>query len=81
MSEQKNDTSTFEGAISRLEEIVKLLESGNAPLDLSLSLFEEGAALVKQCNSQLENAEQKIKILLQKQDGTYESEDFGTDKN
>ncbi|MBQ7160499.1 MAG: exodeoxyribonuclease VII small subunit [Clostridia bacterium] len=80
MSEEKRDTKTFEGALARLEEIVKLLESGNAPLDGSLALFEEGTALVKQCNSQLDNAEQKIKILTKKQDGSYEAEDFGTDK-
>ena len=78
--ENKKNTDTFEGALARLEEIVKLLESGNAPLDGSLALFEEGTALVKQCNSQLDNAEQKIKILTQKQDGSYETNDFGTDK-
>ena len=32
---------TFEVAIARLEEIVRMLESGNAPLDESLSIFEE----------------------------------------
>ena len=38
---------TFESAIARLEEIVRLLESGSAPLDESLALFEEGVGLVK----------------------------------
>ena len=76
--EIKKDTSTFEGALSRLEEIVKLLESGNAPLDGSLALFEEGTSLVKQCNSQLDGAEQKIKKLVLNQDGEYETEDFGS---
>lgn len=77
----EKDTKTFEGAIARLEEIVKLLESGNAPLDTSLALFEEGTALVKQCNSQLDGAEQKIKILVQKQDGEYDANDFKPDNN
>lgn len=55
---------TFEAAIARLEEIVKSLETGNAPLDTSLSLFEEGVSLVKLCNSKLDTAEQRIKILV-----------------
>ncbi|MBE6707763.1 MAG: exodeoxyribonuclease VII small subunit [Ruminococcaceae bacterium] len=54
---------TFEEAMARLEEIVKYLESGNAPLDKSLEVFEEGVALVKLCNSKLDNAEQKVRFL------------------
>ncbi|MBQ3100602.1 MAG: exodeoxyribonuclease VII small subunit [Clostridia bacterium] len=76
MTESNKNTETFEGALARLEEIVRLLESGNAPLDASLAVFEEGTALVKQCNSQLDNAEQKIKILMQKQDGNYAEQDW-----
>ena len=44
----------FEEAMARLEEIVRALESGSAPLDKSLELFEEGVSLVKMCNSKLE---------------------------
>ena len=58
-----DETMTFEAAMSRLEEIVRLLESGNAPLDVSLSLYEEGVALVRLCNTRLDNAEQRVKIL------------------
>ena len=38
---------SFEKAMERLEEIVNSLESGESPLDKSLSLFEEGVKLVK----------------------------------
>lgn len=76
MAEIDKKTETFEGALARLEEIVRLLESGNAPLDASLAVFEEGTALVKQCNSQLDNAEQKIKILMKKQDGEYAEQNW-----
>ncbi|MBQ4054507.1 MAG: exodeoxyribonuclease VII small subunit [Clostridia bacterium] len=76
MTQSDKNTETFEGALARLEEIVRMLESGNAALDASLSVFEEGTALVKQCNSQLDNAEQKIKILMQKQDGSYAEQDW-----
>ena len=67
---------TFESAIARLEEIVRALETGSEALDTSLALFEEGIALVKLCNSKLDSAEQKIKILVGSPDGTYEEKDF-----
>ena len=71
---------TFEEALVRLEEIVRLLESGNVPLDKSLELFEEGSGLVRRCNSQLDGAEQKIKMLVAGQDGNYEAKPFESDK-
>lgn len=67
---------TFEVAIARLEEIVRMLEGGNAPLDQSLALFEEGVALVKLCNSRLDSAEQKVKILTSNGDGTLTESDM-----
>ncbi len=51
---------TYETAIKRLQEIVKLLENGGLTLDESVKLFEEGAKLAKFCNGELKNAEQKI---------------------
>lgn len=73
-----DDQLSFESALTRLEEIVKALESGNAPLDNSLLMFEEGVLLVKHCNNKLDNAEQRIKILVAKQDGSYDEQDFGS---
>ncbi len=73
MAEEK---MSFEAAIARLEEIVRALESGNTPLDESLSLFEEGVALVKLCNERLDGAEQKIKMLTFAPDGTVSEEDL-----
>ena len=67
---------TFEVALAKLEEIVRLLESGNAPLDKSLELFEEGVSLVKMCNSKLDNVEQRIKILSKGENGDIEEKDF-----
>ena len=49
-AEKKMD---FEKAIERLQQIVDDMESGNAKLDESLSLFEEGIALVKYCREAL----------------------------
>jgi exodeoxyribonuclease VII small subunit len=60
---------TFEQAMQRLQEIVQLLENGDANLDESLKLFEEGARLSDLCNTILKNAEQTIiNITQQKQE-------------
>lgn len=58
--EKKTEEMTFEEAYAELQKTVAQLESGNAPLDKSLEMFERGVALVKLCNSKLEAAEQKI---------------------
>lgn len=55
---------SFEQAMIRLEEIVKLLEQGDAPLEDALSLFEEGTALMKKCSTLLDKAEQKVSKLV-----------------
>ncbi len=57
---------TYEEAIQRLEEVVKQLESGEVPLQKSMELFEEGVALAKFCSQQLDDAEAKVQVLLQK---------------
>lgn len=78
MNENKTNPEemTFEVAIARLEEIVRMLEGGSAPLDKSLAMFEEGVALVKLCNSRLDHAEQKVKILTSSGDGTLVETDM-----
>lgn len=58
---------TYEQAVVRLEEIVKLLESGTASLDDSLQLFEEGTRLAAFCSKTLDAAEQKIRTLSEVQ--------------
>ncbi|NLV50640.1 MAG: exodeoxyribonuclease VII small subunit [Clostridiales bacterium] len=60
---------TFEQSMARLDEIVKILERGEASLDESLQLFEEGTGIVKYCNKRLEEAEQKVVRLTRGSDG------------
>lgn len=67
---------TFEQSLSRLEEIVRLLERGDAPLGESLGLFEEGAGLVKACSKLLDEAEQKVVQLRKGPDGAPEELPF-----
>jgi exodeoxyribonuclease VII small subunit len=54
----------FEKKLGRLEEIVGKMEDGEIALEESLKLFEEGVKLSRECNSQLSEAEQKVKLLL-----------------
>jgi exodeoxyribonuclease VII small subunit len=51
---------SFEDAMKRLEEIVRLLENGQVSLDESIKLYEEGISLVNSANSLLTNAKQKL---------------------
>lgn len=60
---------SFEQAMGRLEEIVRQLERGECDLDQSLKLFEEGAKLADSCNAMLDQAEQKVMLLLNEQTG------------
>ncbi len=60
----------FEEAMERLDTLVRNLESGAESLDSSLSLFEEGVALIKLCNEKLDKAEQKVRILTEADDGS-----------
>ena len=62
--------------MARLEEIVTLLERGDAPLDQAMSLFEEGAKLLRECTSQLDQAEQKVTLLTAGEDGQPLEEPF-----
>lgn len=55
---------TFEESMTRLESIVAQLEKGECGLDQSLKLFEEGAKLAGQCERLLDQAEQKVNLLL-----------------
>ena len=68
-------TSNFEENMSDLENIVTELEKGDLNLDESISKFEEGIKISKQCNKILEDAEKKITILLEK-DGEVKEENF-----
>ncbi|MBQ3378857.1 MAG: exodeoxyribonuclease VII small subunit [Clostridia bacterium] len=55
---------SFEENIKKLDEIVKALERGDLPLDDMIKLFEQGAALSKQCKKTLDEAQLKVRMLL-----------------
>lgn len=69
---------SFENKMENLEKIVAELEKGDLSLDKSVSKFEEGMKLSKECSKMLEDAQKKITILLE-EDGEIKEEDFDTD--
>ena len=71
----------FEEAMTELEGIVRKLEAGSLSLDESLAAFEKAVHLVKLCNSKLEAAEQKVRILTEASDGSVSDLPFDTDEN
>ncbi|MCD8513704.1 MAG: exodeoxyribonuclease VII small subunit [Nitrincola sp.] len=56
-------TLSFEEAMERLESLVNQMEDGNLSIESSLASFEEGIRLTRQCQTILEQAEQKVKLL------------------
>jgi exodeoxyribonuclease VII small subunit len=60
---------SFEAALKRLEEIVRKLESGEAPLDESIELYGEGDRLKQQCEARLAAAQARIEKIQLGRDG------------
>lgn len=55
---------SFEDALRALEEIVRKLESGEVPLDMSITLYERGEALRKHCQARLDAAQARIERIV-----------------
>jgi exodeoxyribonuclease VII small subunit len=56
----------LEKSLEELEALVARLESGDLPLEQALKEFERGVRLTRQCQAALQEAEQKVEILLKK---------------
>ena len=70
------ETVSFEEKMKKLEEIAAELEKGDLDLDSSVSKFEEGMRISKECNEMLEKAEKKITMLIKGEDGKLAEENF-----
>ena len=68
---QQQDTAelSFEAALQRLEEIVRTLERGEAPLDQSIELYQEGDRLKRHCEARLKAAQARIEQIAFGGDG------------
>ena len=71
---------TFESQMERLEEIVRLLEKGEAPLNESMKLFEEGTRLSAALGKLLDKAEQKVSLLIAGEDGQPQERPFAREE-
>ena len=70
---KKNDN--FENQMEELEKIVSELEKGDLSLEDSLTKFEEGMKISKECSNLLEDSEKRITIILEK-NGELKEEEF-----
>ena len=64
MSPAKKNTKSIESRLIELDTILEELESGDLELDKALKKFEQGVKLSRECQKTLEDAELKIKILM-----------------
>jgi exodeoxyribonuclease VII small subunit len=60
------DKPGFEAGLDELERIVKEMESGDLPLERALELFEKGMSLSDACRKQLEEAETRVEMLMER---------------
>ena len=74
MPKKQNDLN-FEKSLQELESLVDKMETGDLSLEESLKCFERGVALTRNCQKALQEAEQKVQILLEK-NGKEELQDL-----
>lgn len=71
----KKKYNDYESAIGRLEEITSILEDGESSLENSITLYTEGLEISAFCNKKLKDAEEKVKIITDK-NGVITEEEF-----
>ena len=71
---------TYEEAVKRLEEIVRLLENEEIPLEESLAHFQEGIALSKYCREKLTEIEYRVEYLLKEEQQPDVNSEPGSNK-
>jgi exodeoxyribonuclease VII small subunit len=72
----RKKTEKFEESLNRLEKIVETLEKGDLPLDDAVKAFTEGIQLAQQCHKKLEEAENKVQMLLKDREGEWSAVPF-----
>ena len=71
-----SEKMSFEKSMERLEQIVRAMERGDAPLDESLKLFQEGTELVRSCGKMLDDAQIQVNKVIKSADGSPVMEEF-----
>ena len=75
------ENKSFEENLMRLEQIVRTMERGEAPLEESLKLFQEGTEPVRACGKLLDEAQLQVKKVMTAADGSPVLEDFADEAN
>ena len=73
------ESLSFEQTLDRLEDVVDKLETGEAGLDQSLKLYEDGVKMLDRCHGMLERAEKKIQQLVKDSEGRLKVKPFAVD--
>ena len=73
--------NTFEEALQKLERAVEKLDEGSLSLEEALSTFEDGVRWSRKCHQFLENAENRVGIILKNENVNYETKPFETEDN
>jgi exodeoxyribonuclease VII small subunit len=79
MAARKKATLDFEQSLTDLQSLVERLENGELSLEDSLTAFEQGVRLTRDCQAALSQAEQKVQILMER-DGELEEAPFDADQ-
>ncbi len=74
----RKKTLSFEASISTLEDLIANMDSGELSLEESLESFERGINLIRECQSSLDSAEQKVQQLMEV-NGLLETESLDQD--
>ena len=80
MPDSTEDEPTFEAALKTLESAVESLEEGDLPLEKALRLFEEGLKASNQCRARLDQARQRVLVLVAKSGGDFQFSDLDLDE-
>jgi exodeoxyribonuclease VII small subunit len=70
----------FEQSLGQLETLVNQMEQGDLSLEQALGAFEEGVRLTRECQEILDQAEQKVQMLIER-DGTLHTQPFSADED
>jgi exodeoxyribonuclease VII small subunit len=79
MAARKKATLDFEQSLTDLQNLVERLENGELSLEDSLTAFEQGVRLTRDCQAALAQAEQKVQILMER-DGELEEAPFNAEQ-
>lgn len=73
-ADSQNEPLAFEPALASLEQLVQQMESGELSLEQSIAAFEQGMTLSQQCQKALDEAEQKVQMLMSQADGSVDAQ-------